>query len=165
VRTIDASRPWSWVEKAAIRKIREAFDGTHNVSSALAVYYALAEVASDKANEKFQTTYAWLATLSGFSQRTVGKRISELEAIGLMKVTIPPLRAPATYEILQIGNGCRAIRNDCSTLSNGCPALGNGQLPPLPTSEEQKKEESDASRSEMVADQESPLAKVRRQII
>lgn len=101
---------WAWADKAALRRIREAFDASKNVASALGVYYALVEIASDKGTEQFNTTHAWLATISGFSPRTVQERVRELAEIGLIEVHTPSLRAPSTYRLLAVRQPLRSAR-------------------------------------------------------
>ena len=118
-----------WQSKAALRQIRES---VHDYGSALAVYVALSVVASDKQAEAFTTTHQWLASLSGFGVSTVKLRLKELERIGLVKITTPPIKAPCTYSLL-------AIASERRTLANGCRTLASTAAPPLATSEEQKK--------------------------
>ncbi len=120
--------PFAWQDKRALRKIRDSFDSANTIASALGTYIALTVVASDKQAEEFTTTEAWLANLSGFSQRTIGDRIDDLARIGLIAVKTPPLRAPSTYRLLPFGN-------DCATSSNGCRAFGKREASQLPTSE------------------------------
>ena len=60
--------PFCWQSKAVRRAIREAFDATHNVASALAVYDALTEIASDEESETFATTHAWIQRMRSFDE-------------------------------------------------------------------------------------------------
>jgi hypothetical protein len=120
--------PWCWQSKAARRKIREAFDATHNVSTALAVYDALTEIASDEGANEFRTTHAWIELLSGFVGRTIRSVLPVLVEIKLLEIDSPILRAPCTYRLLPFGNGCRTF--------------GNGAISPsLPRSEESQKKD------------------------
>lgn len=136
VQRLDAVRPrdirlaggFAWQSKAALLAIRQ---GCQDYGSALAVYLALTVVASDKEAEQFTTTHQWLASLSGFSQRTVRERLQDLKRLGLVFVDTQALRAPCRYRLAAFG----AHRQ---TSGNGCPTFGNGEAPPLPTSEEQK---------------------------
>lgn len=134
---------WAWQDKAALRRIREAFDASNDVSSALAAYVALTEIASNEQRDEFTTTHAWIARTSGLSVRTVQSRIKVLAEIGLVEVITPALRAPSTYRLLALGNGC-------GTSGNGCRAFGNGQkqasLPTLEESQEESVEESKKAR-------------------
>lgn len=135
---------WCWQDKAVLRRIREAFDATNDVASALATYTALTEIASDRQREDFVTTHAWIARASGLSVRTVQARLAVLSEIGLVEVITPSLRAPSTYRLLSFGNGC-------ATSGNGCVAFGNGQkqttLPTLEESPEESPEESGKKRA------------------
>lgn len=112
--------PWCWQSKAARRKIREACDKTNNVATALCVYDALTEIASDEGKETFQTTHAWVQRISGLSPRTIGSVLQVLAEIGLVSISTPALRAPSTYTLLPFGNGCLSF-------GNGCGAFGNSQ--------------------------------------
>lgn len=103
VRFIEAAAArggWCWQEKAIRRRIREAFDSEKTVPSALAVYDALTEIASDCGAEIFQTTHAHIAVLSGWSVRTVADRCQELAEEGFIKVHTPAVRGPCTYTMV-----------------------------------------------------------------
>lgn len=94
--------PFCWQSKPARRKIRDSFDAEKTVSSALGVYDALTEIASDKESETFQTTHAWIAQKSGLSPRTVQDRITGLAEISLVKVFTPALKSPSTFTLLAV---------------------------------------------------------------
>lgn len=126
--TPGSNPPFAWADKRVLRKIRESFDSANTIASALGTYSALTVVASDKQAEEFQTTHAWLASLSGFSERTVRERVADLARLGLISVATPALRAPSAYKLLPFGDGCL-------TSGNGCRAFGKREAPPLPTSE------------------------------
>jgi hypothetical protein len=134
MRNIDKAGPWCWLEKQALRNIRDSFEG--NTSSAIAVYVALAEIASDGGKETFETTHKWISHLSGVGVRTVGDRVRELAELGLVTIKTPPLRGPATYTLKLFGNNRRTISNNRRT-------FGKFVSTQLPTSEEKKKGESD----------------------
>lgn len=126
--------PFCWQSKAARRAIRQAFDATNNVTSALAVYDALTEIASDTGAETFTTTHAWIQRMSGVSVSTIKKHLSVFAELSLITVSTPALRAPSTYVLLSLANGC-------PTLANDKPALANSsQSGPLATSEERSEE-------------------------
>ncbi len=93
---------WCWMDKRALRKIREAFDRDNAISSALAVYLALCEIASNKESEVFQTTHSYIAQNSGVSIKTVQRRLKILEEIELIRVSTPNLRAPSNYTLLAV---------------------------------------------------------------
>lgn len=117
-----------WQDKEALRAIRE---GVEDYGSALAVYLAMTVVASDCGGEEFRATHQWLASLSGFSEKTVRLRLADLVRLKLVVVETPRLRAPCQYRLLAFGNGYQTSGSDFQ-------AFGNGEAPPLPTSEEQK---------------------------
>lgn len=128
--------PFAWQSKAALRLIRETFDATGNVATALAVYGALCECASNEGAETFRATHSWIAQFAGTSARTVRTHLRHFAEIGLVAISTPPLRASCTYSLLAIGNGCR-------TLGNGCRAFGKVrnflELPPYKERERTKK--------------------------
>jgi hypothetical protein len=149
LREIKRDKPYCWQSKAALRKIRDAFDDEKTVASAIAVYCALTEIASDKASEKFQTTHGWLGQKSGLSPRTVQNRLVILESIELLKVTTPLLKAPSTYQLLSVPqplpNDTQPLPNDTQPLPNDTQPLPNDtqrtKKAPLPTLEESQKKE------------------------
>jgi hypothetical protein len=132
-----AGTPYCWQAKAVLRKIREACDRTNTVASAVATYVALTEIASDETNDRFTTTHAWIARMSGLGIRTVQARLKELVEIGALAIETPDLRAPSTYHLLAFGNGCVAFGNGCAAFSNGKEHAS------LPTSEEHQKNRSE----------------------
>lgn len=124
--------PWCWQSKAALRRIQECLDGENTVSSGLAVYVALTQIASDEQSSEFRTTHAHISKLSGVKDRTVRKRLDALVDIGLIQIETPELRAPCTYRLLPFGINCR-------TFGNGCVRH------PMPTSEEKEESRTHAS--------------------
>jgi hypothetical protein len=109
------AKAFCWQEKAVLRQIREAFDLTHNVSSALATYVALTEIASDKQSDSFTTTEAWIARQSGLSVRTVSDRIKVFVEMGILGVVVPKLLGPATYSLSPVR---QPLPNDKQPLPN-----------------------------------------------
>ena len=117
--------PFAWQDKRMLRRIREQCE---DPASAFGVYVALTIVASDQEREEFQTTHKWLASLCGFSERTVRARLPDLERIQAVQVIASEIKGPSTYRLLPSGN-------DCRTSGNGCRRFGNGGASPLPPSE------------------------------
>jgi len=132
--------PFCWQSKAALRLIREAFDGENTVPSALAIYVALTEIASDKQSETFQTTHSWIAALSGWSSRTVRARLKALQEIKLIEIITPDPRFANTYRLLSRGNGFRPGGNRC------LPGGDGTKITPLPRSEESNEESTEERR-------------------
>jgi hypothetical protein len=134
--------PFSWQDKRILRLIRER---TEDHTSTLAAYMALTEAASNNASDEFTSSQAALAAMSGLSVRTLGKRLRDLQGIGVVSIHSPALDVPATFKLLPVpgapslGNGCRALGNDCR-------ALGNPERSPLPTLEEQKNRRKETPR-------------------
>jgi hypothetical protein len=100
-RTIQGT-PFCWQDKRVMRKIRECFDKTHTVDSALAVYVAMTEIASDHQADTFTTTHAHISQKCGCSLRTVASRLKELQQVGLISIATPELRAPSTFTLLAV---------------------------------------------------------------
>ena len=73
--------PYCWQNKEALRKIRDAFDSTGNVGSAIAVYCALTEIASDRESETFDGGTGFLSYKSGIGTTTVKKVLKGLREI------------------------------------------------------------------------------------
>jgi hypothetical protein len=125
--------PFCWQSKDARRQIRDAFDATRNVASALAVYDALTEIASDEQNETFVTAHAWIARMSGVSVRTIQNHLKVLAELKIVAIKTPGLRAKSTYTLLPFCNGC-------ATISNHDRTIGDSQIQAtLPRYEESKK--------------------------
>lgn len=123
--------PFCWQSKAVRRSIRERFDARNCVATALSLYDALTEEASNKQAETFTTTHAWLHVLSGVSPSTIKKHLKVFADMGIVKIKeCPGLRGPSTYTLLA---------NGCLTLANGTP---NGALATSEESSEESKEES-----------------------
>ena len=126
--------PFCWQSKPARQKIRDAFDDEKNVSSALGVYDALTEIASDQESETFQTTHAWIAQKSGFSPRTVQDRLRGLADIGLVKISTPALKCPSTYTILAVRQPLRSDKQPKQRVRQLT------KITPLPSLEESNEE-------------------------
>lgn len=142
--------PFCWQAKASRRLIREAFDATNNVATALAVYDALTEIASDEMFDTFKTTHAWIQRLSGVGVSTIKKHLSVFVELGLLTVSTPTMRAPSTYTLLNV-----PLANGWRTLANGTKSAA------LATSEESKKKEmktdKDLSHGESVPHDEEEI--------
>lgn len=136
--------PFCWQNKAARRKIREAFDRNNTVTTALAVYDALTEIASDEQAETFTTTQAWISQRSGVSPRTVGDRLRELAEIGLLAITTPKLRAPSEFTLLTVP---QPVPNDKQALPNVRQRAKKRPLPAYKESPEQSSEQSPKERT------------------
>lgn len=93
--------PFCWASKDALNLIRNSCE---QCGSALLVYQALYECASNAGQEEFDTTHVYLAGLCGLTEKTVRVRLRELEDIGL--VNIQPnesngFRRPSTFTLLR----------------------------------------------------------------
>jgi hypothetical protein len=114
-------RPWLWMEKAILRMIRDVFDATNDVSSALAVSVALAEIGSDEQSDTFTKSIREIAGRAGASYKSAARILSRFEALKIIAVErnkVPGTKehAPSTYTLC--------------TLGNDYPTLGNDRIPP-----------------------------------
>jgi hypothetical protein len=113
-------RPWCWQEKAGRRMIRTMFDSRpKQMSSALSVYDALTEIASDEQRNKFEAAVAQIASYAGVSPSTVWRLLPLLEELSLITIRRNDrpgsrLKAPSTYTLLPIGHGDASIRQQPS---------------------------------------------------
>lgn len=115
--------PFCWCSKMMLRRIREKAE---EPASTVAVYVALCEISSDCSDApEFTATHQHIASKASVSRRTVVSRLHDLEQLGAISMTIPKLKAPATYRLLSSGPGYLTIGNGCRTLRNGCTALCN----------------------------------------
>jgi hypothetical protein len=125
--------PFCWQNKGALRLIRDHFDSTNTVASALAVYVSLTEIASDEQSEVFARRVGDIASRAGLSYKTTIKVLHRLEALGLVvttrnKVAGTKENAPSTYRLVRLGNKC--------------PTSGNGsKQPSVPRKDEECLEE------------------------
>jgi hypothetical protein len=109
-------RPWLWIEKKIMRTIRDVFDATNDVSSALALCLAMTEIASDEQSDTFTKPIAEIAKRAGLKYRTTISMLSRFEELRFIRIernTVPgtKLQAPSTY-----------------TLCNHCIPLCNGRI-------------------------------------
>jgi hypothetical protein len=122
IRSTTPEPPYLWIHKPALDAIRNRLDSTNSVTSAIAVYTVLCELASDKTSSTFETTQAWIAAKSGVCTRTLRNVLPVFVELGLLDVETADLKAPSTYSLLSIGIGCRTIgkrekRNTCHDLN------------------------------------------------
>ncbi len=99
---------WCWLSKEALRRVREAFDESRDVSYALAVYAALSEIASNNKSETFQVPCSEIEQKSGVSRRKIAGVLGKLQLAGLVAISanfVTPEskeRLPNTYTLLQL---------------------------------------------------------------
>lgn len=120
--------PFCWQSKAARRRIREAFDATNDVATALGVYDALTEIASNEQAEVFRATHAFISQVSGVGVRTIQKHLKSFRELGVVEISTPIVKAPSTYHMLRFTNDDDPLRNDCRTSGTDCATFGNGRF-------------------------------------
>jgi biotin operon repressor len=93
---------WFWANKSALNKIRSRCE---DAKSALAVYLALCEIASDEQSESFMVSMDRISAKCGLSRPTVFFRLNDLEYIGLVEIqrsrTNQNYRIPNAYTLLK----------------------------------------------------------------
>lgn len=114
---------FAWLAKSSLTFVQESFSESNNVASALAVYLALAWLASDHADTTFQASKGLIAYRAGVSIRTAGDVLKKLEGIGLVRVERQTARsgypdAPNYYTLLAVGNSCLPVGDGCSPVGN-----------------------------------------------
>jgi hypothetical protein len=108
--------PFCWQSKRVLRFIRDSFDESNNVASALAVYVSLTENASDHQSETFDSRIRDIAARAGVSYRTANDVLHRFETLGIIAIRRNAIgntkqRAPSTYTLLALGNGCPTLGN------------------------------------------------------
>ena len=127
--------PWCWQRKQILRLIREGFDSTHDVPTAIATYTALTEIASDEQRDQFTTTHSYIAQKAGLSPRTVGDHLRAFSEMGIIEMTVPKLRGPAFFNL---NTDAKLFPNDKQPLpSVRQPAVSERQLPTLEQSDDE----------------------------
>jgi hypothetical protein len=119
-RTKSKRPPFCWQEKHVLRTIREMFEATGNVGSALLVYQALTEIASDMQSDIFVTTYSHIAQRAGLSARTVNRVIPTFEKLGIIAVRrnkINGVKGPSTYTVIRDATSRRIDVTRCMAQS------------------------------------------------
>ena len=145
----DEKRPFGWYEKAARRLIREMFDATNNVATALEVYTALTEIASDKQSSTFTATHDYIGAKSGVNARTIRRILPTFAKLGLVarrQNYKNGIRGPITYTLLKVNK---------IPLGHNVLALGHGVFhASCPTSEESSEKSSEESTKESAVERE-----------
>ena len=126
--------PFCWQSKHVLRYIRDCFDDSNNVASALAVYLSLTEKASDEQSETFTCRIRDIAARAGVGYKTAANVLCRFEKLKLVEIRRNKIEntqenAPSTYKLLRLGNDFTR--------------LGNGRKPQsLPRRIEQSPEQS-----------------------
>lgn len=84
IRSIKQSRRWCWQDKDILDLIRENFKG-QRLTTALAVYLSLTELASNNSSDEFTAYFSQIAKLSGKSIPTIKSYSNEFIKIGILK--------------------------------------------------------------------------------
>jgi len=114
--------PFCWQSKPVLRLIRDHFDQTNNVTSAIAVYVTLTEIASDMQAESFDRRIGEIAARAGVSYRTAAKILTCFEKLSIIAITRNKIsgtneNAPSTYTLLMLGNGFPTFGNQSDSRS------------------------------------------------
>lgn len=96
-------RPYGWYEKAVRHAIREVFDADGQKASALGLYDALCELASNEQSNTFTVSHDKIATFAGLTGKT-SKRImptfEKMEIIHVRRNGSDGLQTSSTYTLL-----------------------------------------------------------------
>lgn len=76
--------PFCWQSKAALWRIRDAFDESTFLDQSLAVYLTLCELASDEQSATFTATRRKVAGRAGVSVRRVSEILARLKSLVLL---------------------------------------------------------------------------------
>lgn len=116
--------PFCWQSKAALRLIREQFGEDPSLPSALGIYSAITEIASDQGTEEPVTTHNWIAHISGYSVATVKRRVAELESERFLEKIRQNNggKGPCMYRLLTIGK-------DSEPMAHSEPSMAHSELP------------------------------------
>ncbi|WP_414660228.1 hypothetical protein [Horticoccus sp. 23ND18S-11] len=140
IRVCSKEDPWCWQSKAVRRRIRDAFDATNNVASALGVYDALCEIASDKGSETYETTHAWIQRISGVGVTTIKAHLPVFVEMGLLHISTPTLRAPSTFTLLAVSQPTANVSQPTASDSQPVASVSQrAKFEPLARSEESQK--------------------------
>jgi hypothetical protein len=106
-----------WQEKAVLRVIRDSFDATNSVTTGIAVYLALTEIASDEQAETFTRRIGEIGDRAGVGYKTAAKvldRLESLKAIAIRRNKNPHSneRTPSDYTLLGLGNHYPRLGNN-----------------------------------------------------
>ena len=82
-RTLD--KPFCWQEKSSLRLIRKMYTNVKRTRTALVIYLALTEMASNSGkNDRFMAYRSQIAELSATSPSTIDRYIDDFVQIGLL---------------------------------------------------------------------------------
>ncbi len=110
-----------WQEKKVRRFLRQQYDGTNSIGTALNIYDGLTEVASNKGRDEFEASYASIATASGVSKRSVIRFVDDFESLRLIKVerrTEGKRSLKSIFTLLAHDSGAPVTVNDSINESN-----------------------------------------------
>ena len=83
LRNIKSSRRWCWQDKDTLELIRANFKG-QRLTTALAVYLSLTELASNQGVDEFTSYFSQIAKLSGKSIPTIKSYSNQFISIGIL---------------------------------------------------------------------------------
>ncbi len=84
LRSNKTSRRWCWQDKDILSRIRENFKG-QRLTTSLAVYLSLTELASNNSSDEFTAYFSQIAKLSGKSIPTIKSYSNQFIKIGILK--------------------------------------------------------------------------------
>lgn len=99
-------RPYCWQEKDVRRKIRGVFDADGQKASALGIYDALTEIASNERSDTFTKSHDYIASFAGLTGKTSKRIMPFFEKMGIVHVQrngSDGLQQANTYTLLPWG--------------------------------------------------------------
>jgi len=99
-------RLYCWQEKTVRRKIREVFDADGRKASALGIYDALTEIASNEKSDTFTKSHDYIASFAGLTGKTSKRIMPIFEKMGIVHVQpngSDGLQQANTYTLLPWG--------------------------------------------------------------
>ncbi len=83
LRNIRQSRRWCWQDKDITSLIRSSFNG-QRLTTALAIYQSLTELASNNNSDEFNAYFSQIAKLSGKSTPTIKRYSNQFISLGIL---------------------------------------------------------------------------------
>ena len=136
--TASVEKPFIWQAKAALRRIRDAFDHLTFLNQAIAVYLTLTEFASDAHSETFTRRRREIAERSGVSVRLVQIILNIFKQIGI----VTWVQNQGAEGTLELAPSTYTLCSVCPTQCTGNPTLGKTRKRQNCTVNKQSPEES-----------------------
>jgi len=135
-----AGKPYAWMHKEILRRIRDGFDQTTYLDQALAVYLIHCELASDAESPSYAATRRKIAERAGVSLRRISDIHNRLRALLILDWKQQPIAG--TFEFGENFYSLLMPGIPCPTPCTPCTRLGRDEKREICTVKEQSPEES-----------------------